>query len=96
MTASKQARAAGFKSLVEVEEITGEISKNLSNWSKTKPGLFRIILLGCIADKEAKKRPPFSHWFCASCDIALNERDVTLNQHHGYCGNPAKWVDVGG
>lgn len=95
MSASKKAKKAGLKSLTEVAEITGDTPQNLSNYSKKKPKLYDVILLGCMADKEAKKHPPNSHWFCQSCDMALNERDVTLSQYHGDCGNPAKWVDVG-
>jgi len=47
MTASQQAKSMGLKSLKQVSEITGQSMQTLDNWSKHKPDLFRIVLIGC-------------------------------------------------
>ena len=47
MTASKAAKAAGFTSLKQVQEIGGESQQTLGNWFKNKPLCFDIHLLGC-------------------------------------------------
>ncbi len=52
MTASKQAKSAGLKSLAQVEQITGVSPQTLINWSKNKPQLFRIVIAGCVAEQE--------------------------------------------
>jgi hypothetical protein len=49
MTPSKQAKAAGLKSLSQVSEMTGQSLQTLSNWAKSKPDLFFIVLMGCKA-----------------------------------------------
>ena len=49
MTASKQAKKAGFTSLKQVQEISGESQQTLGNWFKNYPLRFEIILLGCKA-----------------------------------------------
>lgn len=49
MTPSQQAKGAGLKSLLEVSEITGVSIQTLSNWAKSKPDLFRVVLAGCAA-----------------------------------------------
>ena len=49
-TPSKQAKEAGLKSLSQVSEITGVSLQTLDNWSRDKPELFRIVLLGCKAE----------------------------------------------
>ena len=46
MIPSQQAREAGLKSLLEVSEITGVSIQTLSNWAKSKPDLFKIVILG--------------------------------------------------
>ena len=46
MTPSKQAKEVGFKSLSQVQKITGMSQQCLDNWSKNRPKLFRAILLG--------------------------------------------------
>lgn len=48
MTASQQAKKAGFKSLKQVAEISGKSRQNLDNWHKNQPKLFEIILIGCV------------------------------------------------
>ena len=49
MTASQAAKAAGFISLKQVQEISGESQQTLFNWHKKKPQRFEVILLGCAA-----------------------------------------------
>ena len=46
-TPAEQAKAVGLKSLTQVSEMTGQSLQTLSNWSKNKPELFKIVLLGC-------------------------------------------------
>ena len=46
MSPSKQAKEVGFKSLSQVQKITGMSQQCLHNWSKNKPELFRVVLLG--------------------------------------------------
>ena len=49
MTASKQAKELGLKSLTQVSELTGQSLQTLTNWFHHKPGLFNIVLLGCVS-----------------------------------------------
>ena len=49
MTASKQAKKLGLKSLTQVSELTGQSLQTLINWHKNKPELFDVVLLGCKA-----------------------------------------------
>jgi hypothetical protein len=49
MTASKQAKALGLKSLTQVSELTGQSLQTLTNWFNDKPELFEVVLLGCAA-----------------------------------------------
>jgi hypothetical protein len=54
MTPAERAKAAGFKNLSEVSEITGVSLNTLANWAKHKPRLFEIVLLGSkIAPDDA-------------------------------------------
>jgi hypothetical protein len=46
MSPSRQAKEAGFKSLSQVQKITGQSQQCLHNWSKNKPELFKVVLLG--------------------------------------------------
>ena len=48
MTPSQQAKSMGIKSLVQVTELTGVSKETLSNWSRDKPKLFKVVLLGCV------------------------------------------------
>jgi len=54
MTPSKQAKEVGFKSLSQVQKISGQSQQCLHNWSKNKPELFKVVLLGAyqILQKE--------------------------------------------
>lgn len=47
MTASKQAKEAGFKSLAQVAELFGVTTQCLRNWHKDEPVKFKIVLFGC-------------------------------------------------
>lgn len=49
MTASKQAKELGLKSLTQVSELTGQSLQTLTNWFNDKPELFYVVLLGCKA-----------------------------------------------
>ena len=49
MTASKQAKELGLKSLTQVSELTGQSLQTLTNWFHDKPELFEVVLLGCAA-----------------------------------------------
>jgi len=53
MTPSQQAKAAGLKNLTQVSVTTGVSLNTLTNWHRDKPELFRIVLLGCLADLRA-------------------------------------------
>lgn len=52
MTASEQAKAAGLKSLAEVERMSGVSFQTLNNWHKSKPQLFAVVVAGCAAMKH--------------------------------------------
>jgi len=49
MTPSQQAKAAGLKNLLQVQQLTGQSAQTLTNWHRDKPELFKIVLLGCLA-----------------------------------------------
>ena len=51
MTPSKQAKAAGLKSLAEMSEISQVSINTLRNWHKDKPQRFRVMLAGCVIAK---------------------------------------------
>ena len=51
MTAAEQAKKAGMKSLAEVSQMTDIRFQTLNNWHKNRPKLFRLVILGCVADK---------------------------------------------
>ncbi len=46
MTASRQAKELGLKSLTQVSELTGQSLQTLTNWFNDKPELFKVVLLG--------------------------------------------------
>ena len=50
MTPSQQAKSVGLKSLTQVGQITGVSLNTLTNWHRDKPDLFRIVLIGCVAE----------------------------------------------
>lgn len=51
MTPSQQVKSVGLKSLTQVSQLTGQSLQTLSNWHRDKPELFRIVLLGCLAEE---------------------------------------------
>jgi len=53
MTPAGQAKSVGLNSLTQVSQITGVSLNTLTNWHRNKPELFRIVLLGCLADVGA-------------------------------------------
>lgn len=53
MTPSQQAKSVGLKSLTQVSQITGVSLNTLTNWHRDKSELFRIVLLGCVAELGA-------------------------------------------
>jgi len=48
---AQQAKRLGLKSLTQASQITGVSLSALTNWHRSKPELFRIILLGCVVDR---------------------------------------------
>ena len=48
MSASRQAKAAGLRSLRQVSMITGVSEQTLINWHNDKPKQFDITILGCV------------------------------------------------
>ena len=55
MSASKEAKKLGVKNLTEVAEMTDQSLQTLRNWHRNKPKLFRVVIAGCVATKEAGK-----------------------------------------
>ena len=55
MTASKQAKELGLKSLTQVSELTGQSLQTLTNWFNDKPKLFNVVLLGCIEELRSEQ-----------------------------------------
>lgn len=53
LTPSQQAKSVGLKSLTQASQITGVSLNTLTNWHRDKPELFRIVLLGCVAELGA-------------------------------------------
>lgn len=51
MRPSEICKSAGFK-LVDLSKATGVSTQTLTNWSKDKPDLFRIIVAGVAVMKE--------------------------------------------
>lgn len=49
LTPSKIAKEYGLKSLLQVQQLTGQSAQTLINWHRDKPVLFQIVLLGCIS-----------------------------------------------
>jgi hypothetical protein len=52
MGPSGEARKAGLADLNEVTRLTKVSRQTLTNWYKNKPELFRVVILGCAADRE--------------------------------------------
>lgn len=54
LTTAQLIRKAGIESIQLVCDSTGISRQTLDNWQKTRPKLFRIILLGVIADHHGE------------------------------------------
>lgn len=61
MTASEAAKRAGLNSLAEVAKLTkppgtqlNSWRGTLTNWHKSRPELFAIVLLGCAAKLDRR------------------------------------------
>jgi len=54
MTPSQQAKEAGLKNLLQVQQLTGQSAQTLTNWHRDKPELFKIVLLGCVSSLESE------------------------------------------
>ena len=52
MTPSQQAKAAGCKSLAEVSMLTGVPVRTLERWSKIRPELFEVVLVGVVNSRK--------------------------------------------
>ena len=53
MSASKKAKQGGLASLKEMSELTGVPVTTLTDWKKTKPVTFDVLVIGAA---EKKKR----------------------------------------
>lgn len=51
-TPSQQAKAAGLKSLEQMSQMVGKPTETLRNWHRYSPELFRILLIGCVLEKD--------------------------------------------
>ncbi len=76
LTAAKQVKEAGLKSLTQVEKITGQGPRTLANWAKDKPALFQTVLLGCVTELSKKDKK-----ICLNCNF---------RSPSGYCQNDTK------
>ncbi len=47
LSASQMAKACGLPSLKYVTDKTGTSKETLINWHRSKPALFRVVLVGC-------------------------------------------------
>jgi len=56
VTASQTVKRAGFESLKQVSEITGQSHQTLGNWYKNKRQLFNIVILGCQTLVDSQHR----------------------------------------
>lgn len=54
MSASKECKALGLKSVVELSEITGEPRSKINRWYCEKHDLFKVVLLGAVETKKLK------------------------------------------
>lgn len=48
MAPSEQCKAAGLKNLEQLSQITGVSVQTLVNWSRAKPRLFQVVILGAV------------------------------------------------
>ena len=57
MKPHEQCKKAGLSSLAELSEITKVSIQTLNNWSKNKPILFKVVILGAKILKDWEKLP---------------------------------------
>ena len=53
MNASKEAKAAGLKSLTQMIQLTNVPRSTLEDWARVKPVTFNIALFGCVKALES-------------------------------------------
>jgi len=51
---AQYAKQEGLKSLKQACELTGQSGQTLNNWHKYKPGLFKVVIAGCVAIESAR------------------------------------------
>lgn len=81
MTPAKQAKSMGFKSLKQVRDLIGKHSsghpvvglQTLDRWSKNKPELFEVVLLG--AKVKLDKGVKMDYYICPDIE-ELSEEDA--------------------
>lgn len=57
MSPSERCDAAGLKGLAELRRITGQSDQTLINWSRNKPNLFEICVIGAAEKKRRENMP---------------------------------------
>jgi hypothetical protein len=53
---SEKCKAAGLKSLAELAQITGRPERTLTEWARTDPDWFDLVLAGAVFVKLARLR----------------------------------------
>lgn len=53
MTAAKQCKQAGLKSLAELAEMVRKPPQTLRNWHRDAPELFAVVVAGAVVIKAA-------------------------------------------
>lgn len=49
VTPAKKIKSYGLQGLTQVCTLTGQSPQTISNWHYSKPELFEVVLLGCVA-----------------------------------------------
>tara|TARA_R100000951_G_scaffold55160_1_gene46333 strand:+ start:2048 stop:2251 length:204 start_codon:yes stop_codon:yes gene_type:complete len=62
---SEQCKAAGLKGLKHLAEIVQESEQTLNNWSKNRPDLFEVIILGAVVKRATDAAQARKHFFKA-------------------------------
>lgn len=55
MTALQEVRSFGFKDLHEVGTLCNKHHNTVRNWHSKNYTMFRVVLLGCVVEKEIRK-----------------------------------------
>ena len=69
MTPSEVCDTAGLKGLAELRRMTGQSDQTLINWSRNKPELFEIVVIGAA---EKKRQDNMSN-------VTANKRRCSMN-----------------